>query len=163
MKNIIIAISLLASVLTCSAQINCNVKKAYAYYTASVPGVQMADENGNPIPPKADIGRFIYIEWSGAKKPKIETVLYNNKALVASLTPVEGKTVVPGSELSKNNVSKITIRKNNSLWKIELQPKEGNSMPDQDCKNIIIKIKGTNSTCSFKLIKETLLMTMPRY
>ncbi|MEP7238718.1 MAG: hypothetical protein ABI685_12655 [Ferruginibacter sp.] len=163
MKAIFLSISLVAFVLTCSAQTNCNIKKAYAYYTVSMPGVQMADENGNPINPKPIIDRFIYIEWCGVKSPKIETILYNNKALIATLTVVSGKTVVAGSELSKDNNTKITVKKNNSLWKIELQSREGHNMPEEGCKNIIIKVKGTNNTCSFKLTKETQLMTMPRY
>lgn len=163
MKKIGISIILLSAVLTSSAQTNCNLKKAYAFYTVSLPGVQMVDENGNPVPPKADIGRFIYFEWSGAENPEIETILYNNKTLVANLVAVEGSSVIPGSELSQNNNFKITSKKCNSLWKIELQPKNGNPMPDTDCKNIIIKIKGKDKAYTFKLEKETQLMTMPRY
>ena len=163
MKKIIITLFFLVPVLTSLAQTKCNIKKAYAFYTISVPGVQMADENGNPIPPKADITRFIYIEWIGTTKPKIETVLYNNKALAAKLIAAQGRTVVPGSELSPNNVSKITVKKGNSLWKVELQPVSGNPMPEPDCKNIIVKNKGTGKACLFKLIKETQLMMMPRY
>ena len=163
MKTIVISIFLLVAAFTSIAQTSCYVKKAYAFYTVTIPGVQMADENGNPVPPKATIDRFIYIEWGGAKKPKIETVLYNNKALVATLTAVKGSSVIPGSDLNKNNNFKITAKKCNSLWKIELQPLEGNSMPVEDCKNIIIKTMGTAKTCAFKLLKETQLMTMPRY
>ena len=54
-------------------------KKAYAFYTVSIPGVQMADENGNPVPPKPICGTVYLFEWSGSKNPEIETVLYNNK------------------------------------------------------------------------------------
>jgi hypothetical protein len=163
MKKIVFSIILVAAVLTSCAQTKCNLKKAYAFYTVSVPGMQMTDENGNPIPPKADIGRFIYFEWSGAKVPEIETILYNNKTLVATLVAVEGNSVIPGSELSQNNEFKITSKKCNSLWKIELQPKQSDPMPDTGCKNIIIKIKGTDKACALKLGKETQLMTMPRY
>jgi hypothetical protein len=163
MKTIVVSFILVTAVLNSCAQSKCYLKKAYAFYTVSVPGVQMADENGNPVPPKADVGRFIYFEWSGAKNPEIETILFNDKAMVAILVAVEGNAVIPGSELSQNNNFKITSKKCNSLWKIELQPKEGNPMPDPDCKNIIIKIKGKDNACAIKLVKETQLMTMPRY
>ena len=163
MKNILLGILFSACFLSVCAQSTGHLKKAYAYYTVSFPGMQMVDENGNPITPKPSIGRIIYFEWSGVKKPAIEAVLYNKQVLIATLIPVEGKTVVPGSDFSKNNVSKITVNKQNSLWKIELQPKEGYIMPDQDCKNIIIKIKESKNTFSYKLIRETLLQTMPRY
>ena len=163
MKSIFISICLMVAAFIGNAQTNCNINKAYAFYTVSVPGAQMADENGNPIDPKVDIGRFIYIECFGTIRPEIKTVLYNNKALSATLTAVKGRTVIPGSELSENNNSKITSKKGNSLWKIELQAEGNNSMPGQDCKNIIIKIKVKGKTCSFTLLKETQLMILPRY
>jgi hypothetical protein len=159
MRALFILLCLLVTASICAAQTNCNIKNAYAFYTVSVPGAQMSDDNGNPIPPKVDIVRFIYIELGGTAKPQIKTVLYNNKTLSATLTAVKGRTVVPGSELSENNNFKITCKKGNSLWKIELQPQGDNSMPEQGCKNIIIK----NKTCSFKLIKEIQLATLPRY
>jgi len=163
MKNIVIPIFLLASVLTSYSQSNGNIKKGYAFYTISVPGVQMADENGNPIPPKVDIGRFIYIECCGTGKPVIEKVLYDNKILSATLNAVKGSAVIPGSELSKNNEFKITAKKGNSLWKVELQIPGTDPMPEQDCKNIVIKYKVKGKTRILKLVKETHLMTMPRY
>jgi hypothetical protein len=163
MKNIVISIFLLVSVLASYAQSNCNIKKAYAFYTISVPGVQMADENGNPIPPKVDIGRFIYVECSGTRKPVIEKVLYDNKILSATLTAVKGNSVIPGSELSKNNDLKITAKKGNRLWKVELQTAGTDSMPEQDCKNIVIKYNVKGKASILKLLKETRLMTMPRY
>jgi hypothetical protein len=161
MKNIFISLFLLVPVLIAGAQTTCNIKKAYAFYTVSMPGMQMADENGNPIDPKPDIRRFIYIEWSGIKDPQIETVLYNNKPLPATITPVKGNTVIPGDNYGNNKDYKISSKKGNSLWRIELQPEADNSTPGQGCKNIIIKTKGTK-VCSFKLIKETQLMTLPR-
>jgi hypothetical protein len=163
MKNILLGILCSASFLTTCAQSTGKLKKAYAYYTVSMPGMQMVDENGNPVTPKPSISRIIYFEWNGVKKPAIDAILYNKQVLIATLIPVEGKTVVPGSDLSQNNISKITVAKQNSLWRMDLQPKEGNVMPDQDCKNIIIKIKESKKTFSYKLTRETLLQTLPRY
>ena len=163
MRVLFISMCLLVVSFICPAQTSCNIKKAYAFYTVSVPGAQMSDDNGNPIPPKVDIARFIYIEWGGTVRPQIKTVLYNNRALAATLIAVKGRAVVPGSELSENNNFKITCKKGNSLWKIELQPQGDNSMPEQDCKNIIIKTNVNGKTCSFKLSKETQLMVLPRY
>jgi len=164
MKRIyILTLFLLAAVLSSCGQNKCNIKKAYAFYAVSIPGAQMVDENGNPIPPKPDIQRFIYFEWQGSSKPKIEMVLYNNKTLSAKLVPVSGRSVVPGSEFSENNTFKIVAKKGNSLWRIDLQPRDGNSMPDQDCKNIVIKNRLNGKTCSIKLIEEMQLVAMPRY
>jgi hypothetical protein len=163
MKNIGMTLLLLVVVLTSFGQTKCNIKKAYAFYSASIPGAQMVDENGNPVPPKVDITRFIYFEWIGTAKPKIETVSYNNKALSATLVPVKGRSVTPGNEFSENNNFVIRAQKNNLLWKIELQPKDGNSMPGQDCKNIIIKTRIKGKICTIKLVTEKQLETLPRY
>ncbi len=161
MKNIFIAALLAVSVLNVSAQKNCSIKTAYAFYTASMPGMAMADENGNTIPPKPIINRFIYIQWVGVSKPQINTVMYNNKVLIATLSKVEGNSIIPGGDIENNRNFKIGTKKGTSLWKIELQPPGEDPMPAQDCKNIIIKTKG--KSCSVKLLKETLLATMPAY
>ena len=163
MKQLFISVLLILPILISVAQPKCKIKKAYAFYTVSVPGMQMVDENGNPIPPQIDITRFIYLEWSGLKRPEIETVLYNKKPLLATVTAVPGSTVNPESEFVNTNGFKITASKNNSLWKIDLQTVSGSPMPDQNCKNIIIKIKGTGKTCAFKLVNERQIMTLPRY
>lgn len=154
---------LIGAALTSCAQTNCHIKKAYAFYTVSMPGVQMADENGNPVPPKPYVERFIYIEWSGSKNPEIETVLYNNNTMAVTLAAVEGTSVTPGDDTGNNKGYKITSKKCNSLWKLQLQPLSGNEMPEQNCNNIIIKIKGADKGCEFKLSKETELATFMRY
>lgn len=163
MKKIFIILFFITTVLNSFAQSDCNIKKAYAFYTVSVPGMQMSDDNGNPIPPQITVNRFIYIEWSGAKDPEIETVLYNNMALSANLTAVEADSVVLGSNFSNNPDFKVVSKKCNSLWKIDLRPLKGDPMPDQNCKNIIIKTKGTGNACSFNLAKEIQLNLLPRY
>lgn len=158
----ILTLFLVIAVLPSFGQ-TCNIKKAYAFYSVSIPGAQMVDENGNPIPPKANITRFIYFEWVGGSTPKIEVVSYNNRSLSATLVPVKGRSVIPGSEFSESNNFRITAKKGNTLWKIELQPGDGKSMPDPDCKNIIIKTRLKGKICSIKLTKEMQLEAMPRY
>lgn len=163
MKKIFLFFSLVIVVFISFAQTNCSIKKAYAFYTVSIPGVQMADENGNPVPPVPFINRYIYFEWSGSENPEIETVLYNNKALSVSLTAVDSSSVIPGENFGNNEEHKITAKKCNKLWKIELQPLANNTMPAENSNNIIIKTKGTNNSCQFKLKKEIQLKALPRY
>lgn len=163
MKNIFLFVIMSGAVLTSCAQTKCHLKKAYAFYTVSIPGVQMADENGNPVPPKPYMERFIYIEWSGSKNPEIETVLYNSKPMAVTLAAVDGTSVSPGEDTGNNKDYKITSKKCNNLWKLQLQPPSGNEMPAQNCNNIVIKIKGGDIACEFKLAKETELATFLRY
>ncbi len=167
MKKTFLFALLLAGTI-CFGQTNCNIKKAYAYYTVSVPGVQMADENGNPVPPKPYIARFIYIECNGSKIPGIKTVLYNKFPLSFSVMRVKEKTVSVGNkpngyQVENNRVYTITAKRGNTLWKIDLEPVAGKPMVETDCKNIIIKTKDSDKVCKFKLQKETQLMTLPRY
>lgn len=163
MKKIFLS-ALFSAVISASfAQINCNVKRAYAFYTISIPGAQMVDENGNPIPPKSIINRFIYVESGGTTMPDIKTVLYGNMQLVFSLVKIKDKTVSVGNGYDKNRDVIIAAKKGNTLWKIDLQPMEGKTMPEINCKSIIIKSRITNKFCRFYLQKETEILSLPSY
>jgi hypothetical protein len=161
MKILFLHIVLLAG-FSAFAQSSCTVKKGYAYYNVSMPGAQMADENGNPIPPKPIITRIIYIEYSGAKAPEIKTVLYNNTALNYTVTKLKEKTVTVGDkEFNPKNI--ITARKGYSFLQIDLQPFEGKTMPAVNCRSIIIKSKTGGKTCTLNIRGEKVFLTPPRY
>ncbi|HQW93248.1 MAG TPA: hypothetical protein PKY28_09125 [Ferruginibacter sp.] len=163
MRTLFTILFMAAFFFNLEAQTNCAIKKAYAFYTVSTPGMQMSDENGNPITPKTDIARFIYIECCGKAKPELETVLYNNVELNATLTPITGKSVIPGDNPENNASFKITAKNANRLWRIDLHAPAGKEMPVPDCKNIYINTRVKSKTCTLKLEKETLLASMPRY
>ncbi len=162
MKILLLHILLLTGFSVSFAQGNCNIKKAYAWYNVSMPGVQMADEHGNPVAPKANLTRFIYVEYSGSKMPDIKSVLYNGVSLDFSVVRVKEKTVTVGDkELNPGNT--ITAKKGNSFLQINLQPFEGKTMPEADCKNIIIKSKLGGKLCKFYVTSEKAFATLPRY
>ena len=162
MKILLLNIFLLTGFSVSFAQVNCNVKKAYAFYNVSMPGAQMVDENGNPIRPRANITRFIYVEYSGSKMPDIKAVLYNGVLLDFSVVSVKEKTVSIGDK-ELNPGMTITAKKGNALLQINLQPFEGKTMPDADCKNIVIKSKLAGKLCKFYVTTETAFATLPRY
>ena len=162
MKRVLLSIILIAVISGAFAQSYCTVKKAYAFYNVSMPGVQMVDENGNPIPPKPNITRFIYAEYSGAKMPDIKAVQYNAAALSFSVVSIKERTVSIGDKnLNPNNT--ITAKKGNKFLKINLYTEDGKAMPDSDCKNIIIKYKAAGKLCKFYLTGEKEFNTPPRY
>jgi hypothetical protein len=163
MKKILLATIFLCTGLSSFSQTNCSIKKAFAFYTVTVAGIAMSDENGNTINPEPFINRFIYIVCSGTKKPKIVQVTYDKKPYSIIVSSVSGSSVIPGDDIGNNKEHKISTKKNNRIWKIEIQSSADNKIAVQDCKNIIIKLKGTDKTCTFKLLKETQLMTLPRY
>jgi len=161
MKKICVVLILCLSASILYAQTKCNINRAWAYYTISFPGMQMMDENGNPIPPKPAIERMIYIEWCGTKKPEIKEVLYNNRSFAVVLEKVEGRSVIPGKNFSPENTTRITATKCKKLWKLILVAKEDDQVPQPGSKQIVIKTKSPGN-CTFKLSKETLLHTLPR-
>lgn len=162
MKIFLLSLFLVSGVSASIAQGNCTVKKAYAYYNASMPGTQMMDENGNKIDPKPIITRFIYVEYSGTKAPEIRSVTYNNTALDYKVVIIKEKTVFAGDK-EFNPKNSITAKKGNSFLKIDLQPFEGKTMPDINCKSIVIKSTVAGKTCTLKLQKEKEFLTPPRY
>jgi hypothetical protein len=162
MKILLLQIFLLTGFSTSFAQVSCNIKKAYAFYNASMPGVQMVDENGNPIPVLPSYIRFIYVEYSSAKMPDIKAVIYNNEALSFTITGIKERTVSIGDKnLNPNNT--ITAKKGSTFLKIDLYPKDGKTMAETDYKNIIIKYKSAGKLCKFNLNFEKQFNTLPRY
>jgi hypothetical protein len=162
MKSFLFSLLFLVATLPCSSQSCANIKKAYAYYNVSMPGIQMADENGNPVTPKPNITRFIYVEYSGTKIPDIKTVLYNASPLSFSVISIKEKVVSIGdNKLNPNN--SIAAKKGNYFLKIDLQPADGKTMPDTDCKSIIIKIKAGSKLCKFYVLGEKEFATPPSY
>lgn len=143
------------------SQDKCKIKKAYAFYGTSSPGTQMQGEDGNPVPVKVTVNRFIYIEWRGKKKPEITTVLYDGKSFEVTISEEEGDTAKLGPNYTNNPDFKVTAKKCNSLWKLSLPAAFTDEAPDLNCTNIVIG--DGEGGCSFSLNRETPLMTMPRY
>lgn len=163
MKKALLSTLLLTFFLVSNAQAKCNIKKAYAFYTVNMPGVQMVDENGNPVTPVPQIERFIYIESKGLKAPEIETVYYGTGRFSMAITKIEGSRISVGEKFG--NIQPITIRaaKNYSLWKIDVSPVEDKISVATDCKNILLKIRSAGKICIYKIFKESQVSGLPRY
>ena len=162
MKIFLLPIFLLSGFSSALAQTGCTIKKAYAWYTVSMPGNIMTDENGNRIQPLPNITRFIYAEYSGTKMPAIKSVLYNKTALDFTVEKVKEKTVFIGDK-NLNPGKILTVKKGNSFLKINLQPFEGKKMPDIDCKSIIISGKIAGKPCTNYIAVEKPFETLPGY
>ena len=163
MKKAFLIATLSAGILSSFAQTKCNIKKAYAFYTVNMPGVQMVDENGNPVTPVPQIERFIYLEWKGVKAPEIENVYYNTSNFTMSLTKVEGNSISVGEKWGNNQPRTIKSSIGYSLWKIEVSPVEDKIPVAIDCKNILLKIKSAGKSCAYKIFKESQVAGLPRY
>ena len=162
MKALIISVLFLTTSHYCVAQNYCSIKKASAWYNVSMPGIQMVDENGNPVNPKPNITRFIYVEYSSLKLPEIKSVTYNGVELSFTATSIKEKTAWAGDKTINPNNS-ITAKKGNSLLRINLQPADGKAMPDTGCKTIVIKSKVSGKLCRFYVQAEKEYATLPMY
>ncbi len=163
MKKIVLAISFLAILFTSCGQNNCTIKRGYAFYTVSMPGMIMRDDNGNEVAPIPSVQRFIYIECSGTKMPLIETVLYDNIPLKTTITSAIGSTITVGKNFQHGEDYKLTAARGNQFWKIDLYAVADKPFDKRQNKNIIIKTKEKSKLCKFYIYKETELMTLPRY
>jgi len=163
MKKIFFAAFSLCIVLASCAQTKCAVKKAYAFYTVTIAGAAIADENGNVIPPTPLITRFIYLECTGKKEPLIEKIMYDETSYKANINSVAGQVVVPGENNIENAEHTIRIKKSNSLWIVELQPADENTKAKEGVSAINISLKNGDKVCNYSIKKETLLHTAPRY
>ncbi len=163
MKTIFISGFLFLFFFITKAQENCKLVKAYAFYTVTMPGMQMVDEKGNTIPVIPQIERFIYIEYASTKKPDLITILYNNTVFKTTISKVEGKAIIPGDGSSNNEIHKIKSKSCNTIWRVDLMADYNKPAVKTDCKNIRIKNKLNGKICEIKLLKETQLMTLPRY
>ena len=145
------------------SQSSCVIKRAYAYYTLSMPGMIFTDDKGNPVDPVPSITRTVFIECSGNKMPVIDNILYNNIPQKNELSRVQGPKVIVGKHQENGHDFELTGQKGYTLWKVDIYPADENKRVSQDCKNIIIKSRSGKKSCKTILYKETALMPMPRY
>ena len=164
MKKVVIILVLASCFIATSfAQNAPKIQRAYAFYTMSTPGMAMTDEKGNTINPTPIVDHFIYVETPGIIKPDITNVSYNLSKYKVTVGRAETALVNVGksSEMGKE----ITLRthKGYSLWKIDLQL----ISPENDKKSdgVHISINGISNKrpYTFRIYRETQLITPDRY
>lgn len=165
MQKILLSILLNLSMACSIAQKSCSIKKAYAFYTVSVPGMIRKDDNGNDVRPTPSVERIIYLECSGTKAPVFEAILYNNIILKATVTKTETATatITVGRKPNAEKDYILTAGKGNTIWKVLLQPTDERTRVAEGCKNIIIKSRTGSKVCRYNINKETELVGIPNY
>lgn len=161
MKKIIALLLLVAAISSCSAQYR--VQKAQAFFTISMPGMAMQDEQGNTIDPQPIIERFIYIECRFNGKPKVDSVFYNSILFMPSVAAKEETTTRVGIKAATGKPVNLKPKKGNHTWKIDLQQTGSNTLKHEAVKKILIKGKLGKIKFSYILTTETQLTTADRY
>ncbi len=163
MLKILLGILLSGSMTGSFAQKNCSIKKAFAFYTVSVPGMIRKDDNGNEVRPTPSVERTIYMECSGTKAPVLEAILYDNIILKTTVTKAETAMITVGRKPNAEKDYTLTAAKGNTIWKVLLQPADEKTAVAEDCKNIIIKSRSGSKACRYNINKEAELVGLPNY
>lgn len=164
MRKFFLLIGILATGLfSCAQKGGPAVKKAYAFYTSHMPGMQMVDEKGNRVNPVPTIERVIYLECSGSKEPVLNGILYAGKSMKATLSRISGNMVAVGKLSEKSHEYTLLAQKGNTLWKVEMETPDVTEGVAADCKSIIIRTKYAGKIYKTFLYQETELYTPPSY
>lgn len=163
MKRLFYLLLLCCSSALAFTQVSSPIKRAYAFYTLSMPGNVFTDDKGNTVPPVASLSRTIYFECSGTQMPVITGIQYCNTLQKTELTRMPGTTVIVGKHIETGKDYAINGRKGFTMWKIDIYPADDAKTVKGDCKLIIIKSKSGGRLSRCYLYSETELMPMPRY
>jgi hypothetical protein len=161
MKKIVALLLLFTAIGNCSAQYS--VKKVQAFFTVSMPGMAMQDEQGNTIDPQPVIERFIYIECRFNGKPTIDSVFYNGILFTPAVAAKEETTTRIGINAATGKPVNLLPKKGNHIWKIDVEQPNGKTLKHQAVKKILIKGKLGKMKFSYTLTAETKLTTPDRY
>jgi hypothetical protein len=160
MKKITGIFLLLLLFVTAKAQGH-RIQKAQAFFTITIPGMAMRDENGNTINPEPVINRFIYMECKYNGKPLIDTVFYNGILFKATIADKEETFLKIGV---KNNDGYPVIfkpKKGNHVWKVYLeQLSTGEALAHKAVKRIVLKGKLDKVKFSY-VINEEVQLSVP--
>ncbi len=146
----------------CSAQ-TYRVQKAQAFFTSSMPGHVMTDEQGNRINPLPIIDRLIFLETNYPGRPAIDTVWYNDMVFLASVADKEETSMNIGVKKNNGLPVKLNPKKGNHIWRIGLQQTGVNTLSPEAVKKIRIRGKLGKTGFSNLLNTETELSAPDRY
>ena len=161
MKKLLALFTLVILFCSCNAQIY-RIQKAQAFFTASMPGMAMQDENGNTINPEPIIERFIYIECRFNGKPKIDSVFYNGILFTATVADKAETSINIGIKKESGVTIKLVPKKGNKIWKIDLQQTSGVTLQHALLKKIILKGRLDEIKFAIAIYSETQLSTPDR-
>jgi hypothetical protein len=161
MKKIISILLFTFFIINATAQKQCKIISAQAFYTINMPGTMPVDENGRQRKTKRNLSRTIFFTSNCTSAPSFEKITYNN---ISTRFSVEKATSIEVAGLSDNSGNKIILQspKGFTIWKLTVIEKDNIAIPEKV--NIISLIwKQKNKTNKFEIKKEVELATIPTY
>ena len=145
------------------AQTAPKIQRAYAYYSMSIPGMAMQDDNGNTIDPVITIDRIIYVESPGTKMPDIRSVSYNKVEYKVVVSRVNERIVHVGKRAENGKEIMLSARRGSIFWKLDLQLMKETDKAPREVKYIDIWGRADRRVYNFHLYNETKLLVPDRY
>ena len=101
------------------AQSKNGIISANAYYQKILPGANMIGDDGNSVPPRVNIYRFIIMETNGNVAPNVLLAKYGTNVLPVIISLV---TKQAAADLKSKNGKPLLmqISKKATCWKIEI-------------------------------------------
>jgi hypothetical protein len=159
----IFGLVILTALYTCTNAQLSRIQKAQAFFTVSIPGIPLADEQGNRINPEPIVERFIYLECKTKGRPAIDSVWYNGILFNATVADKEEKQSNIGIKKSNGKPVLLNTKKGNHSWRIDLSQAGGKTLQHESVKKILIKGKLDKTKFSYTITNETELSTPDRY
>lgn len=162
MKSLISTSAFFLLLFTINAQQTTAIK-VHAFFTESIPGMPMIDEEGRRSAPQPIIERFIYLECRCMVKPQIDSVIYNSILFKPQLAGKPETNYKIGLKKLNQQPVTLTPKKGICLWKMELHQSTDKVLPNNQVKKIIVK--GRVGKIKFNKIinEETELWAPERY
>lgn len=158
MRNLIFIITALLFMQLASAQKQCTVSKASAFFRTVPPGNIPVDENGNPRVMPENKERYIYLFSSCKSKPDIEELRYGNDRLNAGIAEGPQKSFFVGiSSAGKKTI--LRAAPGYFIWKINVDGATAKRYPQK----IFIKGKVGLRPFALRLYGETELQIKEMY
>lgn len=129
-KLLLLSLSCCVLFLYACAQGSTRVYKVYAFVKITIPGMPMADKDGNRVNPEPVKEHFLYVETRGQQPPDFDMVYYNAAAFACTPVKVTDKKI----GIQKDNGEPVVLKtaKGNTLWQLELQPVNGAKVSNSD-------------------------------
>jgi hypothetical protein len=157
----IVAIMLLCLFIETTKAQAPKIIRAWAFYTVTLPGKAMIDDDGKRINPVPTTNRFIYIEYNSKLPLRVDSVWYTNDIYTGVTEGLTGYKHTVGKRVRGQDSVTIAPRKTNTLLRVNLSPVQDKPVEPGAPKKILIKARIGKTVVRYLLFVETQIEVPP--